>query len=226
MKIVVGFLASISLLLASCGGDSGNTGVTTAGTYKFNGANIAGTYGTGCVLTNVGSAKYVLTVVSTGTDTANVSLRAQLYPTSQNAVASFRVSDNSFKFDWPLSVTPAVGICTAVSTDIVIEGQVTALSTLEAYDDWARMSGYGWANQLTFRLNNITFNKGSLDVSVPAYGVTTTLGYLIYYDELYFLYGPPGPPPPLLPGQPALMVDGRLVTSLRSMDWTYLTKIP
>jgi hypothetical protein len=56
------------------------------------------------------------------------------------------------------------------------------------------------------------------------------LGYLIYYDELYFLYGPPGPPSPMAlnPGQQPqpLMVDGRLVTSIRSMDWTYLKKIP
>lgn len=73
-------------------------------------------------------------------------------------------------------------------------------------------------------------DKGNLDVSVPAYGVTTNLGYRIFNDELHFLYGPSGPPSPgaLSPGQQPQprMVDGRLVTSIRSMDWTYLKKIP
>jgi hypothetical protein len=189
--------------------------------------NISGTYDTGCVQTNVGSARYVLTVVPNGTDTAAASLRAQLYPSSQNLIVNF--SDHGVKFNTSnFSYTPVAGTCGSSPTDLTIDGQINLLTSYEAYSDWSQFSVnyYGWGNQLTFRLDKITLSKGSLAVPIPAYGITTTLGYKIISGKLRFLYGPAYSPPPIYPnnlGQ-SLMINGYPTTSIRSLEPTYLTK--
>lgn len=179
---------------------------------------MVGTYDSGCVVTNVGSAKYTLVVSNpTGTDVAKVSLRAQIFSNTQNAVASFISSDNSL-YTSGFPILPSAGTCTTASTDISIGGQITALSTKEAYLGLFAGVTSNWANQATFRFDSATFSLGSLSVTTPTFGTTATVGYKILNNKFYFVSGT---------GYgtcPTVTIAGLATTSCRYIDSMYLTK--
>ena len=177
-----------------------------------------GTYESGCILTNVGSAKYTLSVYNTtGAGSALVSLRTQLFSNLNNSIASFLSSDNSAQTNG-LPIFPSAGTCNSASTDITITGQITAQSTTEAYLGMFAGVSDNWASQVTLRLDSVTFTTGGLNVTTPAFGSTTTLGYKVLNNKLYFVSGK---------GYsvcPTSSIVNLPTTSCRYIDWTYLTK--
>jgi hypothetical protein len=184
---------------------------------------MVGTYDSGCVKTNVGSAKYTLVVSNpTGTDVAKVSLRAQIFENTKNTVANFVSSGNSliasgFLYGMPIYL-PTAGTCTTTSTDMSIGGQITALSTKEAYLGTFAGVADQWADQVSFRIDSATFAMGSLNVPVPTFGTTGTLGYKILNNKFYFVSGTG------YGSCPTASIAGLATTSCRYIDPTYLTK--
>jgi hypothetical protein len=181
-------------------------------------STLVGTYDSGCVATNVGSAKYTLVVSNPeGTDVATVSLRAQIFSNTQNSVASFISSDNSL-FTRSIPIFPSAGKCATASTDITIGGQIAGLSTKEAYFGLYSGVSDNWADQVTFRIDSATFSLGSLSVTTPTFGTTATLSYRILNNKFYFLSGKGYGTCPMP------IVAGLATTSCRYIDSMYLTK--
>ena len=169
--------------------------------------------------TYVGSARYMLSVTPSGLNTATVSAKIELYPTSLNPIASFLTSDNSASNRGIYSGQVAGNCPLSAPTDITISGRITALSSREAYLAPMKSPSFmGWANQLTFRLDAITYGSGSFAVTVPTFGTTTILGYTISDNRLFFVTGEPWDLPPYE------IVQGSRAISFRQLDWTYLTK--
>ena len=86
----------------------------------------------------------------------------------------------------------------AFSQDLTVSGQITALNATKAITvDSPLPSGWAVSNKITgtaseavFRFDAYTLSTGGISGTVPAFGVTTKVGYMFSNGKLYGLIGP------------------------------------
>lgn len=175
MTTKLNFIASAAFLsvLAGCGGGGGdaapaasNPGVTV---NAF--ADQIGTYSSGCVVDSdspatatYGGASQITTVVISnpiGADKATVSFQGKFFPASDKCLAG------------------------SESADLVVGGQITQLTGTKAITGTASRPKSGTAKIAEFRFDSFTLTKGTVNGTIPTFGTTTKVGYLIEGTKAY-----------------------------------------
>lgn len=171
MTTKLNFVASAAFLsvLAGCGGGdaapaAGNAGATT---NVF--ADQIGTYSSGCVVNlpataiDGGSSEVTTVVISnpTGTDKATVSFQGKYFPASDKCLASTE------------------------SGDLTVGGQITQLAGTKVITGTASRPKSGTAKIAEFRFDSFTLTKGTVNGTIPTFGTTTKVGYLIEGTKAY-----------------------------------------
>jgi hypothetical protein len=166
------FLASATLAGCGGGGDStqGNQ-LPNAGVTANVFADVLGTYSSGCVeslpaTATYGGASEITTIVFSnpiGTDKATVSIQGKYFPASNKCLLS---TDNG---------------------ELTVGGQITHLIGTKVIAGTANRPKAGVAKTAEFRLDSFTLTKGTVNGTVPAFGTTTKVGYLIEGTKGYFI---------------------------------------
>jgi hypothetical protein len=173
MTTKLNFIASAALLsvLAGCGGGGGDAAPATsnAGVTVNAFADQIGTYSSGCVVdspasaSNGGSSQITTVVISNpiGADKATVSFQGKFFPASDKCLAG------------------------SESADLVVGGQITQLTGTKVITGTASRPKSGTAKIAEFRFDSFTLTKGTVNGTIPTFGTTTKVGYLIEGTKAY-----------------------------------------
>lgn len=177
MTTKLNFIASAAFLsvLAGCGGGGGDTApaagnpTVVAGSTTNTFADQIGTWSSGCVVSspaigNFGGVSHETTVVistPTGTDKATASFQGKRFSGSDKCLAS------------------------TLSGDITVGGQITPLTGTKVIAGTASHPKAGTAKTVEFRFDSLRLSKGSLNGTIPTFGTTTKVGYLIEGTKAY-----------------------------------------
>ena len=179
-------IATCTFALVACGGGGG--GGTSSAVNDTSGNPFlarVGTYISGCQDDTPNpsqanqsakrSVQITLTISApTDADKASVSMRRKLFSGSDTCNAA------------------------AFSQDLTVSGQLTAISATKTITvDSPLPSGWALSNKITgtasealFRFDAYTLSTGGISGTVPAFGVTTKVGYMFSNGKLYGLFGP------------------------------------
>jgi hypothetical protein len=171
------FIASAVFLsvLAGCGGGGGDAAPAAGNTVVGAGvttnvfADQVGTYASGCVVSSPASGSSggfsdeTKVVISnpTGTDKATVSFQYKRFSGSDKCVAS------------------------TLGGDITVGGQITHLTGTKVISGTASRPKTGTAKTVEFRFDSLTLSKGALNGTIPTFGTTAKVGYLIEGTKAY-----------------------------------------
>lgn len=177
MTTKLNFIASAAFLsvLAGCGGGGGDAAPVAGNAAVSAGltANVftdqIGTYASGCVVSLPASGSFGGTseetkvVISnpTGTDKATVSVQGKRFSGSDKCLAS------------------------TLSGDITVGGQITSLTGTKVIAGTASRPKTGTAKTAEFRFDSLTLSKGALSGTIPTFGTTAKVGYLIEGTKAY-----------------------------------------
>jgi lipopolysaccharide export system protein LptA len=177
MTTKLNFIASAAFLsvLAGCGGGGGDAApvagnpVVSASATTNVFADQIGTYASGCVVSSPATGTFggmsdeTTVVISnpTGTDKATVSFQGKRFSGSDKCLAS------------------------TLSGDITVSGQITQLTATKVIAGTTNRPKTGTAKTVEFRFDSLRLSKGALNGSIPTFGTTAKVGYLIEGTKAY-----------------------------------------